>query len=89
MTTIDPLWRLRPAFDPDVVAAIERQEEARQAWIAGRHRQLIEGAYYLHRNGGWARRVVRLNGRDVHWLDKWGPSVCDRRTFMYGVSGPL
>lgn len=63
------------AFDPDAEAIALRQAEARKAWDDGK--QLTEGAYYLHRNGAWTRRILKLNGgNDIHWIDKYGMSFC-------------
>jgi hypothetical protein len=78
---------LRDAFDPDAEAVALCQAEARKAWADGR--QLTDGAFYLHRNEAWTRRIIKLNGPDIHWVDKFGLSVCRRASFLVSVKGPL
>jgi hypothetical protein len=77
---------LTDSFDPDAEAAAARQAEARKAWDDGK--QLTEGAYYLHRNGAWTRRILRLTGNDI-WIDKYGMSFCKRVAFLRSVARPL
>jgi phage terminase large subunit GpA-like protein len=74
-------------FDPDAEAVALRQAEARKAWDNGK--QLTEGAYYRHSRYGGTRRILELKGNNIHWIDKYGMSVCLRVSFLRSVAGPL
>jgi hypothetical protein len=75
-------------FNATASLTAKRQAEAREMWTSAAGRMLVAGAYYQH-PAGWLRRVLRLDGRDVHWADRHGPGECSRTTFVHAVTGPL
>jgi hypothetical protein len=72
-------------FDHGAEAIALRQAEAREAWANGK--QLVEGAYYRHHRYGETRRIVKFDGPNIHWADKYGLSNCLRASFLEKVSG--
>jgi hypothetical protein len=76
-------------FNAKASLTAKRQAEARAAWTSAAGKMLVVGAYYRHRKAGWPRRVLRIEGRDIHWIDERGPGECLRTTFVHAVTGPL
>jgi hypothetical protein len=76
-------------FDHGAEAIALRQAEAREAWANGK--QLVEGAFYRHqRYEDWTRRIIKFDGPNIHWIDKFGMmSICLHASFLKKVSGPL